>query len=138
MERKLLAPLVAFLAAFQIVSAQQQPSQPQPAAPPAGGQATQPAPGQPPDQQIRPPVIRRGINFVRVDVIVTDAKGNPVVDLKPEDFEVYEDNAPQKVESFQVVKVGEETQTSEVPIQIRTTEDQEREVAREDVRIFAI
>ena len=29
-----------------------------------------------------PPVFRAGINFVRVDVIVTDKKGNPVADLK--------------------------------------------------------
>ena len=36
------------------------------------------------------PVFRTGINFVRVDVIVTDKTGNPVSDLKPGDFEVTE------------------------------------------------
>ena len=32
-------------------------------------------------------------------------KGKPVLDLKPEDFEVTEDNKPQKVEQFTVVKI---------------------------------
>ncbi len=47
------------------------------------------------------PVFRAGVNFVRVDVIVTDKNDNPVVDLTAEDFEVYEDDLQQFVETFQ-------------------------------------
>ena len=105
-----------------------------PAAP--AGQQPPPAPGQPPNQQEQRPIIRRGVNYVSVDVIVTDSKGNPVLDLKPEDFEVTEEGKLQKVESFQVVKVGQE-QGDQVPSPIRTQADIEREAERADVRIFA-
>lgn len=81
-------------------------------------------------------VIRRGINYVSVDVIVTDSKGNPVADLKPEDFEVSEEGKPQKIETFQVVKVAQD-QGEQLPSPIRTQADIEREAERPDVRIFA-
>ena len=50
---------------------------------PAGQQppATPPADQEP--VRAQQPPIRTGINFVRVDVIVTDGKGEPVLDLKP-------------------------------------------------------
>ena len=51
------------------------------------------------------PTFRAGINFVRVDAIVTDGRGNPVADLKPTDFEVTEDGKPQTIEKFRLVKV---------------------------------
>ena len=57
----------------------------------------EPPPGQ--------PVFRAGINFVRVDVIATDNKGNPILDLKPEDLAVTEDGKPQAIESFKLIKV---------------------------------
>src|SRR6476469_9731203 len=62
-------------------------------------------PAQPPAGQ-RPPVIRTGINFVSVDVIVTDKKtGDVVLDMKQDDFDVREDKKPQQVETFDVVKI---------------------------------
>jgi VWFA-related protein len=134
--KKLGTALVFVTVALSLASArQQQPAgqQPSPATQPAAGQAQQPAP---PGTQEQRPVIRRGINYVSVDVIVTDSKGNPVLDLKPEDFEVYEEGKPQKVESFQVVKVGQE-QGEQLPSPIRTQADVEREAERADVRIFA-
>ena len=61
----------------------------------------------PPPQQQQPPrpVFKSGINFVRVDVIVADDKGNPILDLKPEEFSISEDGKPQKIETFSVVKI---------------------------------
>jgi VWFA-related protein len=48
-----------------------------------------------------PPVIFRSeVNYVEVDAIVTDARGNVVVDLTEADFDVLEDGKAQKVASF--------------------------------------
>ena len=48
------------------------------------------------------PRFRGGANLVRLDAYVT-ADGTPVKDLTITDFEVLEDNVPQRLESFQVV-----------------------------------
>jgi VWFA-related protein len=103
------------------------------------GQPAQQQPGQPqPDAQ--PPVFRTGINFVRVDVIVTDKNGNPIGDLKPEDFEVVEEGKPQKIETFKLVSLddGRGPRPDGPPREIRTDFDEESEAARDDVRLFAI
>ena len=113
----------------------QQPPQPPPAAAP--GQAQPPA-GQTPERAQQPP-IRSGINFVRVDVIVTDNKGEPVLDLAAEDFSVTEDGKPQKVETFSVVKIDALEQANARPTTaIRSDFDEEREAARADVRLFVL
>ena len=54
------------------------------------------ASGNPPQQDQQPlPRIRTGINYVRVDAIVTDRQGNPVLDLKQDEFRIKEDGKPQ-------------------------------------------
>jgi len=86
-------------------------------------------------------VFRAGINFVRVDVIVSDNKsGVQVADLKQSDFEVVEDGKPQKIEAFRFIKLdgGVSEAIKEAPREIRTDNDEEMEAAREDVRLFAI
>jgi len=100
-------------------------TQPQTPPPPAG-----------PDGQ---PVFRAGINFVRVDVIVTDKNGNPVGDLKPEDFELVEEGKPQTIQTFKLISLdgGLMSSTNEPPRQIRTDDDEESEASRDDVRLFA-
>ena len=60
---------------------------------PAGGAA----------QQSPTPVFPAGIETVRVDVVVTDAKGQPVSGLAREDFVVREDGAPQQIVDFEAV-----------------------------------
>src|SRR6185503_19262737 len=52
----------------------------------------------PPPQ--RPPTIRTRVDAVSVDVVATDAKGQPVADLTAADFEVREDGTPQTIDSF--------------------------------------
>jgi VWFA-related protein len=103
------------------------PAQPDEAAPPADGEQAEPP----------TPTFRAGINFVRVDVIVSDKSGKPVLDLKPEDFLVEEDGEPQVVESFKLVRVDETAHTT-VPRPIRSAHDEETEAQREDVRLFAV
>ena len=47
--------------------------------------------------------ITEGVTAVLVDVVVRDRRGQPVRDLKPDEFEVLEDGVPQKVGSFSAV-----------------------------------
>ena len=80
----LLAAVVTFRGDAQTQGGQA--AQPTPTT--QGGQTVPAAPGAPPDSPTDPvvqsptPVFRGGIDFVRVDVIVTDKAGNPVGDLK--------------------------------------------------------
>src|SRR5436190_7316732 len=119
--------------------------QPTPAPPGQQPSSQQPAAQQPPAQQPpatpdqQPPVIRTGINYVRVDVIVTDKSGSPVLDLKADDFTVAEDKKPQKIDSFTIVKVDELSKAeTRPPIAIRNLYEEEQEAARPDVRLFVI
>src|SRR5881394_1366413 len=83
-----LRPLVVMvLAAGVVVSAGQSP---------AGGQA-------PTGQQ--PPTFRVAVDYVEVDALVTDARGNYVRDLKKEDFQVFEDGKPQAVTNFALIDI---------------------------------
>ena len=106
-------------------------AQVQPAPQNATPAATTPA--APPDAQ---PVFRAGINTVRVDVIVTDRQGNPVTDLKLEDFDIQEDGKPQKAETFRLVKIDALTQPGYTQRTIRTRNDEETAAADENSRIF--
>jgi VWFA-related protein len=106
---------------------------------PAQGQQTpqgqQPVQGQSPQG----PTFRGGINFVRVDVIVTDKKAQPVSDLKRVDFEVLEDGKPQTIEQFTAIKVDGNPKPGDPPVrEIRNRDDEETEAQAEDVRIYAI
>jgi VWFA-related protein len=100
--------------------------------------AQQPAPAQPPSPQTAgQPTFRTGINTVRVDVIVSDKKGEPVTDLKLEDFEITEDGKPQKPETFRLIKIDTVTQPSYTQRGIRTRNDEETAASDENSRIFA-
>ena len=82
-------------------------------------------------------MFRGGIDFVRVDVIVTDKKAQPVTNLTQADFEVLEDGKPQSIEQFRLIKVdGNVKPGGPPPKQIRNRDDEELEAARDDVRIF--
>jgi len=48
-------------------------------------------------------VVQLSVDLVQVDAVVTDKQGNPVTDLRPEDFEVFEDGRPQTVTYFSYV-----------------------------------
>ena len=93
-------------------------------------------PAQPPATPDQQPVFRAGINTVRVDVIVTDRQGNPVTDLKLEDFEILEDGKPQKPETFRLVRIDTVTQPGYTQRTIRTRNDEETAAADENSRIF--
>jgi VWFA-related protein len=124
----------AFVAPLALgVKAQDAPAAQKPESAQQPGQA----PPAPADQQT--PVFRSDINFVRVDVIVTDRQGNPVHDLKQEDFEVTEDGKPQAIQTFKLINVSEDTGVgTDPPREVRNSIDEQTEAARDDVRLFAI
>jgi VWFA-related protein len=125
---RLTATAVLLLALSATAPAQQQQQQPPP---PPAQQPPQPPAGQ------RPPVIRSGINFVSVDVIVTDKKtGEVVLDMTQDDFEVREDKKPQRVDTFEIVKIDALTSAATTPKEIHSQEDEEVEARQPNVRLF--
>src|SRR4029078_9100553 len=128
--RPCLAAGAALLLALETSGvAQQQPAKPAQQQPPPAAEPPHP-----------PPVFRAGINYVRVDVIVSDKVGNPVADLQAPDFEVFEDNKLQKVDTVKLIKLdgGTADSVKEPVKEIRNDFDEESEAARDDVRLFAI
>jgi VWFA-related protein len=97
----------------------------------------QPPAEQPPPTEPQQPTFRAGVNFVRVDAIVTDRNGAPVVDLTQADFEVFEDGKPQTLESFRLVKIDTTTPIEMSPRPIRTRADEETAASNDNSRIFA-
>jgi len=66
--------------------------------------AGQQAPAQPPPQQ-QQPTFKVRVDYVEVDVVVTDRQGNLVRDLKKEDFQVLEDGKNQAINTFTFVDI---------------------------------
>jgi VWFA-related protein len=68
--------------------------------------------GQTPGKQLPAPqpeqdeVVRITTNLVQIDAVVTDKKGQPVTDLKPEDFEITEDGRRQEITNLSFVSTG--------------------------------
>jgi len=101
------------------------------------GQPSQ-APPQPPPQPQRP-VFGARIDIVTVDVVVTDRQGKPVTDLKPEDFEITENRKPQTIDSFKLIEIDDSIDVDPARNrEIRSLQDQERELVRDDVRVIVI
>jgi VWFA-related protein len=82
MNRHLRVVFAMVLLGGAIVSAGQNPA---PAQTPAGPQT---------------PTFRVNVDYVEVDVLVTDAQGNYVRELKKEDFQIFEDGKPQTIANF--------------------------------------
>jgi VWFA-related protein len=56
-----------------------------------------------------PPVIRISVEMIRLDAVVTDKKGRHVTDLRPEDFEVFQDGQPRRISTLTYVTAGAPT-----------------------------
>jgi len=113
--------LVLMLIGSALVSTQDSPA-PQGGVPPPQGGA---------------PTFRTGVNIVRVDVIVADEKGKPVTDLAKEEFEIVEDGRPQTIELFRHIHI-DGTSAAPHSRQVLNRDTEEREAARDDVRVFGI
>ena len=88
------------------------------------------------DPQTAQPRFRGGANLVRVDAYVT-VDGAAVGDLSLQDFEVLEDNVPQRVETFELVRPR--APASPEVLREPNTVAQSREMARDpEARVFVI
>jgi VWFA-related protein len=63
-----------------------------------------PEPTPPPED---PETIKISTSLIQVDVTVTDKDGNIVTDLKPEDFEIYENGQKQSITNFSLISSGQ-------------------------------
>ena len=81
----------------------------------------------PPDEQL--PRFRAGANLVRVDAYVS-LDGVAVTDLKPADVEIFEDDKPQRIESFELVEarapIPQSERTNPTNVQIGRASCRER------------
>jgi VWFA-related protein len=94
--------LLLIVVAAALVAAQAKPT-------PKGGDGTPSSGAQPPAPR---PTFRAEANFVRVDVFPTK-DGQSVRDLTAADFELFEDGALQKVDTFEHVEVRAQVPTDE-------------------------
>lgn len=60
----------------------------------------------PPQEQRQQPTFRSGIDYVSTDVRARDSRGQFVPDLRPEDFQVFEDGVLQTIEHFEPIIGG--------------------------------
>src|SRR6185503_4768615 len=58
--------------------------------------------------QTQPPTFKGGVDLVRTDAIVRDARGQFIADLKAGEFEVYEDGVRQDIVSLTMIHGGRE------------------------------
>lgn len=89
-----------------------------------------------PPQEPRTPRFRGGANLVRVDAYISQ-DGVPVLDLKAPDFEVLEDEVPQRVEDLELIQVAPPVPQSER--REPNTVAESRAMAEEpDTRVFVL
>lgn len=100
--------------------------------------AAWPAAQAPPDVPPQEPVFRGGVDAVAVDVIVTDRQGRPVRDLTAADFEIQEEGELQAVTSFRLVETGNGIDDPSAASEILSLDQERREVARLENRVFVI
>ncbi|MGI8470095.1 MAG: VWA domain-containing protein [Pyrinomonadaceae bacterium] len=60
-------------------------------------------------------VVKISTTLIQVDATVTDKNGNIVTDLKPEDFEIFENNQKQPITNFSFVSAPPETNSAPTP-----------------------
>jgi VWFA-related protein len=73
--------------------------------------------------QQQPPLVETiEVRVANVDVVVTDRKGNPIVGLTKDDFELYDERVKQPITNFYEVRRGEDMSAAgnqDVPVAVR-------------------
>jgi VWFA-related protein len=72
----------------------------------------------------QPPTFPARVDLVTVDVLVFDRDGNPVRDLRPENFTIQEDGARQKVAAFEAISLQESPSTPARRVRVSTNDQQ--------------
>src|SRR6266849_4375696 len=98
MQNTLAALLAAWFALWNLTAPLSVAAQGAPATPPPAKQSI------PPKQEL--PALRVSTHLVQVNVIVEDKKGEPVTGLTRDDFNLYEQKKPQKIEYFSMESTG--------------------------------
>jgi VWFA-related protein len=83
---------------------------------PCSTPAQKPAKPEPQDD-----VVKVTTNLVQVDAIVTDKRGRPVTDLRPEDFELSENGHTRQITNFSYISLTGEQSAPTTTISSRTT-----------------
>lgn len=77
------------------------------------------SPSQSPDPKPTPPVsddvVKISTSLIQIDVSVTDSKGKPITDLRPDEIEIYENGEKQKISNFSFVSSSKETTQKPAP-----------------------
>ena len=60
-------------------------------------------------------VVKISTTLIQIDVSVTDRKGNVVSNLKPEDFEIYENGKKQEITNFSFISSVREVNSAPSP-----------------------
>lgn len=71
-------------------------------------------------------VVKISTTLIQVDVSVTDKNGKQVTDVKPEDFEIFENGSRQEITNFSYVSVMPRTNAEAAQTQARTKSEKER------------
>jgi VWFA-related protein len=72
---------------------------------------------------------------IRIDAVVTDSQGRPILDLRPSDFELLENGVARPIESVQLRTLPKDAGTVEA---IRTQADEERVARQPGARVFGL
>jgi len=62
------------------------------------------------------------VNFVDIDAVVTDARGNPVSDLTKDDFELLDEGKPQEISAFSLVDIPAPSATARAAVTPSTSD----------------
>ena len=84
------------------------------------------------------PTFKVEVEFVEVDVRVTDSKGNFVRDLTNEDFQILEDGKPQTVAAFSLVDIPVEASGQAVPSSVSIESDVQSNERPFDGRVYVM
>ncbi len=67
-------------------------------------------------------VFRSGVELVTIDVVATTRDGNPIHNLKAEDFELYEDDVRQEIRTFEFINFSSPPPVRPLPPGLTTNE----------------
>ncbi len=75
-----------------------------------------PTPSQTPQLAEDDDIVKISTNLIQVDVTVTGSDGKPISDLKPEEFEIFENGIKQEISNFSYISAGSAREVKTPPI----------------------